>query len=127
MKRFPLVLAVIVAVIALIAFLAIRDSDSDVDTPYGGTYDRRGSYETSGDIDVEGAEFSDTGDALDPSGARGDSVPLRPGEVRVGSGLVPATNDPEALDGDRYNSPDDGGYQAPGGDEYDGAMESGGY
>ena len=100
MKRFPLVLAVIVAVIALIAFLALRDSDSDIDTPYGGTYDRRGSYESSGDIDVFEPEYSDTGDALDSSGVATDPAPLRPGEERIGSGLVPATDDVEALDGD---------------------------
>ncbi len=120
MKRFPLVLAAAVAVIALIAFLAINDADSDADTPYGGTYDRRGSLEYGDGVDPE------FGETLDSSGVRGDSVPLRPGEVRVGSGLVPATNDPEALDGDRYNSPNGGGYEAPGGDQYDGASESGG-
>ena len=124
MKRFPLVLAAAVAVIALIAFLAINDSDSDVDTPYGGTYDRRGTLESSGgDYDPLDAERRGAAGAMTDQ----DSVPLAPGEVRVGSGLVPATNDREALDGDRYNSPDDGGYEAPGGDQYDGASQSGGY
>lgn len=97
MKRFPIVVAIAVLVIAIIAGLAIMDSDSDVPEPYGGTYDRRGSYEPATDVPVADPDLTDADGQMDasdratPSGAEQDSVPLRPGEVRIGSGLRPVT------------------------------------
>ncbi len=87
MKRFLPIAGLGALAIGLIALLAINDADSDVPEPYGGTYDRRGSYEPVTDLDVPGAEFSDTGDALDTSAAA-DSAALGTGELPVADGPI---------------------------------------